>query len=133
MDVISAARQLGEVLQADPAYIRFAKATLDSENNAELQDKIGQFNIKRMNLDNELSKEEKDEEAVKSLNEQLRELYNEIMAHPVMAEYNEARQGVDKILADINSIITMCAQGADPKTCEISNCTGNCSGCSGCH
>ncbi len=133
MDVIKAARQLGEALQADPAYIRFAKATLESENNAELQDKIGQFNIKRMNLDNELSKEEKDETAVKSLNEELRELYNSIMAHPVMAEYNEARQGVDKILADVNSIITMCAQGADPQTCEISNCTGNCSSCSGCH
>ncbi len=133
MDVILAARKLGETLQADPAYIRFAKATLESENNTELQEKIGQFNLKRMNLDNELSKEERDEEAVKTLNEELRELYNGIMAHPVMAEYNEARQEVDKILANVNSIITMCAQGADPMTCEISNCTGNCSSCSGCH
>ena len=39
MDVILVARQLGEALQADPAYIRFAKATLESENNTELQER----------------------------------------------------------------------------------------------
>lgn len=133
MDVISAARQLGEALQADPAYVRFAKAMIDSEKDTDLQDKIGKFNLSRMNLDNELSKEEKDEATVKKMNEELRGLYNEIMEHPTMKEFNEARASVDKILADVNAIISMCAQGADPKTCEISDCTGNCSTCGGCH
>lgn len=133
MDVILAARQLGEALQADPAYVRFAKAMIDSENDTELQDKIGKFNIARMNLDNELSKDEKDEVKVKVMNEELRALYNDIMQNKSMVEYNEARAAVDKILADVNTIISMCAQGADPKTCEISDCTGNCSTCGGCH
>ena len=133
MDVILAARQLGEALQADPAYVRFAKAMIDSEKDTELQDKIGKFNIARMNLDNELSKDEKDDAKVKVMNEELRALYNEIMENKSMVEYNEARAAVDKILADVNTIISMCAQGADPKTCEISDCTGNCSTCGGCH
>lgn len=133
MDVILAARQLGEALQASEEYVRFAKATLSSESDTELQDKIGKFNLSRMNLDNELSKEERNEAAVKELNEQLRALYDEIMEHPTMKEYNEARAAVDKILSDVNAIISMCAQGADPKTCEISDCTGNCSTCGGCH
>lgn len=133
MDVILAARQLGEALQADPAYVRFAKAMIDSEKDTELQDKIGKFNIARMNLDNELSKDEKDEVKVKVMNEELRTLYNDIMQNKSMVEYNEARAAVDKILADVNTIISMCAQGADPKTCEISDCTGNCSTCGGCH
>lgn len=133
MDVILAARQLGEALQADPAYVRFAKAMIDSEKDTDLQDKIGKFNIARMNLDNELSKDEKDEVKVKVMNEELRTLYNEIMESKSMVEYNEARAAVDKILADVNTIISMCAQGADPKTCEISDCTGNCSTCGGCH
>ena len=80
MDVISAARQLGEALQADPAYVRFAKAMIDSEKDTDLQDKIGKFNIARMNLDNELSKDDKDEVKVKTMNEELRALYNDIMA-----------------------------------------------------
>lgn len=133
MDVISAARQLGEALQADPAYVRFAKAMIDSEKDTDLQDKIGKFNIARMNLDNELSKDEKDEVKVKMMNEELRALYNNIMANASMVEFNEARAAVDKILADVNTIISMCAQGADPKTCEISNCTHDCSTCGGCH
>lgn len=132
MDVIKAARQLGAALQADEAYVRFAKATLASDQNKELQDKIGEFNITRMNLDNEISKDDKDDEKIKEMNTRLRAIYDEVMADPAMVEYNEARAGVDKLLADINSIITMCAQGADPETCEISDCTGNCSTCGGC-
>lgn len=133
MDAITQARKLGVAIQADPAYIRFAKAALDSEKNEELQKKIGDFNIKRMNLENATSEEEKDQEKIKELNDQLRALYDEIMANPVMVEFNEARQEVDKLLNDINSIISMSAQGADPETCEISDCTGNCSSCGGCH
>ena len=86
-----------------------------------------------MNLDAAVSAEEKDEAKIKELNEELRKLYDEIMADETMVEFNEARQGVDKLLNDVNAIIAMSAQGADPETCEISDCTGNCSSCSGCH
>ncbi len=135
MDVISQARKLGAALQADPAYVRYAKAIVDNDKNEDLQAAIGEFNVTRMNLDNELSKEEadKDEVAVKMINEKLRGLYENIMKNPAMVEFNEAKADVDKLLADINSIIMMCAQGQDPETCEISDCTGNCSSCGGCH
>lgn len=133
MNAIEAARKLGVAIQADPAYVRFAKAMLDSEKNEELQKKIGDFNIKRMNLDAAVSAEEKDEAKIKELNEELRKLYDDIMADATMVEFNEARQGVDKLLNDVNAIISMSAQGADPETCEISDCTGNCSSCGGCH
>ncbi len=86
-----------------------------------------------MNLDNELSLEEKNEEKIKEMNEKLRALYGEVMAHPAMVAYNEAKQGLDKLLNDVNNIITMCVQGADPATCEPSACTGSCSTCGGCH
>lgn len=134
MDVIMAARELGKALQADERYIRYAKAMLESEKNEALQNKIGEFNLTRMKLDKELQKDEnKDEATVKELNETLRRLYDEVMADPTMAEFNEARAEVDKILNDVNSIITMSAQGADPETCELSACSGDCSTCGGCH
>lgn len=129
-----AARELGKALQADERYIRYAKAMLESEKNEALQNKIGEFNLTRMKLDKELQKDEnKDEATVKELNETLRRLYDEVMADPTMAEFNEARAEVDKILNDVNSIITMSAQGADPETCELSACSGDCSTCGGCH
>ena len=133
MDVMTAVRQLGAAIQEDEAYTRFHKVIKENDENKELQEKIGEFNILRMNLDNELSLEEKNEEKIKEMNEKLRALYGEVMAHPAMVAYNEAKQGLDKLLNDVNNIITMCVQGADPATCEPSACTGSCSTCGGCH
>ncbi len=135
MTTIEAARKLGAALQADEAYVKYAEAIKNNDNNEELQIKISEFNIKRMNLDNEISKEENERDAdkIKALNEELRAIYDEIMAHPAMVAFNEAKAGMDKLLQDINAIIMMCAQGADPETCEVSACTGSCSTCGGCH
>ncbi|MBO5726477.1 MAG: YlbF family regulator [Clostridia bacterium] len=133
MDVMTAVRELGKAIQADEAYARFHQVIKENDENKELQEKIGEFNILRMNLDNELSLEEKDEAKIKEMNEKLRALYGEVMAHPAMVAYNEAKQGLDKLLNDVNNIITMCVQGADPATCEPSACTGSCSTCGGCH
>ena len=135
MTTIEAARKLGAAMQADEAYIRYADAVKKNDENEELQVKISEFNLKRMNLDNELSKDdnEKDSEKIQALNTELRAIYDEIMANPAMVEFNAAKAGMDKLLQDINTIIMMCAQGADPETCEISACTGSCSTCGGCH
>ena len=133
MNVIEAARNLGKILQQDEAYIAYAKALLDSEKDEELQNKIGNFNITKMNLDSELSKDEKDDEKVKELNAALRSAYDEIMSNPKMVAFNEAKGAVDTILSQINTIIMMSVQGADPETCEINACAGDCSSCGGCH
>lgn len=135
MSVIEAARKLGAAIQADEAYIKYNEAVKKNDENEELQVKISEFNIKRMNLDNELAKEdsEKNEEKIKTYNDELRALYDEIIKNPLMVEFNNTKAGMDKLLSDVNSIIMMCAQGQDPETCEVSSCTGNCSGCSGCH
>ncbi len=135
MTTIEAARKLGAAMQADEAYIKYTEAVKSNDENEELQKIISEFNLKRMNLDAEISKDEKEksEEKIKTLNEELRAIYNEIMQNPAMIEFNAAKAGMDKLLQDINSIIMMCAQGADPETCEISACTGSCSTCGGCH
>ncbi len=135
MTTIEAARKLGAAMQADEAYIRYADAVKKNDNDEALQIKISEFNLKRMNLDNEISKNdnEKDEEKIKTLNTELRAIYDDIMASPAMIEFNEAKAGMDKLLQDINAIIMMCAQGQDPETCEPTACTGSCSTCGGCH
>lgn len=135
MTTIEAARKLGAAMQADEAYIRYADAVKKNDENEELQVKISEFNLKRMNLDNEISKDEaeRDSEKITALNAELRAIYDDIMANPAMVEFNNAKAGMDKLLQDINTIIMMCAQGADPETCEISACTGSCSTCGGCH
>ncbi len=134
MDVIEQVRLLGKAIQEDERFIRYAKARLENDNNAELQAAIGQFNITRMELDRELSADEKNEEKVKELNEKLRSAYGEIMASPAMVEYNTAKVELDTLVNQINTVISKSLDGEDPETCETeAGCTGSCSTCGGCH
>ena len=134
MDVISMARELGKAIQQDERFIRYAKARLANDNDADLQAAIGNFNIKRMELEKAASQENKDEEKIKALNEELRKSYGEIMASEVMVEYNTAKALLDQLMNEVNTIITKSLDGEDPATCETdAGCTGSCATCGGCH
>lgn len=136
MNVIELARQLGVALQADERFKTFTVAKENNDNDAELQEKIAQFNDLRRQLNMEMSKDEKDAEAMKSLDGQIKNIYGEIMTRPSMIEYNKAREAMDKLLDSVNFIITMAANGEDPVTCpeeQPHSCSGSCSTCGGCH
>lgn len=136
MNVIELARQLGVALQADERFKTFSAAKENNDNDAELQEKIAQFNDLRRELNIEMSKEEKDAEAMKKLDGQIKNIYGEIMTRPSMIEYNTAREAMDKLLNSVNFIITMAANGEDPMTCpeeQPHSCSGSCSSCGGCH
>lgn len=136
MNVIELARQLGAELQADERYKTFAVAKANNDNDAELQAMIGKFNDLRRELNVEMSKEEKDGEAMTKLDGEIKKLYGDIMTRPSMVEYNSAREALDKLLSSVNFIITMAANGEDPMTCpeeQPHSCSGSCSSCGGCH
>ena len=71
MDVIKEARNLGKAIQSDPRFLRYAKARLANDDNSELQDAIGSFNLVRMELDREANSETKSDDKIKELNEKL--------------------------------------------------------------
>ena len=135
MNVMECTRQLGAAIQEDETYIRYQMARQANDEDEGLQGKIGEFNLLRMSLSNELSKpeEEKSESKIDELNAKLQQMYAEIMQNPNMAAYNAAKEEMDKLLARVNSILGLCVNGEDPATCEPSECTGSCSSCGGCH
>lgn len=135
MTVIEAARILGEAIQNDGRFLRYAKAKLANDKNDNLQELIGRFNVVRMNLDEVMTAEQRDEAKVQELNEQLRSVYTEIMSDGGMVEYNASKVDLDTLLNDVNSIIMQCVDGADPKTVEpeVHSCTSSCESCGGCH
>lgn len=134
MGILEATRELGKEMQKDERFIAFAKAKLANDTDEQLQKDIGEFNIVRMNLENETGKEDVNEDKVKELNEELRAVYTKIMSCKTMIDYNNAKAGLDAMLNDINSVIMQCAMGADPETCEPEHaCSGSCSTCGGCH
>lgn len=134
MDIIEKTRELGKMLQEDERYKAYFAAKEMNDKDEDLQALIGEFNLKRVDLNMEMSKDEKNTEKLKDLDTEIKELYGKIMANPNMLAFNDAKNAMDDILSKINNIITMSANGDDPETCgEESSCGGSCSSCSGCH
>ncbi len=135
MTLLEASRQLGTAIQSDERFIRYAKARLANDNDAELQKAIGEFNLVRMELDRLMGEETHDEEKIRENNEKMREIYTQIMSGSGMVEYNNAKAELDQLLNDVNSVIMQCVDGADPATVEPEqhSCTGSCETCGGCH
>ena len=136
MDIIEAARQLGAVLQQDERYKRYLEARKANDADPELQRLVGEFNLARMQVDNEFQKEEaaRDGEKIKEFNVQIRQLYGKIMCNDTMMEFNKAKADFDAVMQRVNGIIDLSIEGEDPMTCEpASGCTGSCATCGGCH
>lgn len=134
MDIIELTRKLGAQIQKQDAYINFKEARTAADNNAELQEKIGDFNLLKMQLDAEKQKEDADKAKIDSLNEDIVKLYNEISKHETMKAYFAAMNDYKALTDRIMNILYMCQNGEDPETCEPpSSCTGNCSSCGGCN
>ena len=135
MKIIERTRELGELLQADERYKNYHESKIKNDNDTVLQEMIGEFNLKRMNLNSEMSKTDKDTARIERLNDEITSLYGNIMANENMAAFSNAKDAFDTLLNQINTIITASANGENPKTCpaEIESCGGSCSSCSGCH
>ena len=136
MYVIEATRALGKALQEDERYKKFHEASKANDNDTVIQNKIGEFNMLRMQLNQEMQKPDKDADKMTSLDNDIKALYDEIMAMPVMVAYNDAKDELDALLSSVNYIISMAANGEDPMTCPEEpphGCGGSCSTCGGCH
>lgn len=135
MDIIALAREIGKELQKDQRYIDLQVARQNSDEDEKLQELIGEFNLKRMAINNEAQKEDRSEDKLKSLNEEIRHIYAQIMMNPNMTAYNNAKNELDALVQRATAIISMSAEGEDPETCDYdpSSCGGNCASCSGCH
>lgn len=135
MDVIEIARQLGKAIQEDERYSDYVLAKEKNDNDEALQALIGEFNLIRQNLIMEQEKpaEEQNPERMAELNEQLNVAYNAVMTNENMADYTMAKASMDKLMGQVNTILSHALNGDDPMTCATeAACSGSCSTCGGC-
>lgn len=136
MDVLNVARELAKALQESEAYIAMSKAREENDKNLDLQEKISNFNLKKIALNRETAKEDRNSDKISTLDREIREAYQDIMNDPNMKAYSEAKGKVDELMKKIEFVLGMALNGADPETIEVpesTGCTGNCSSCAGCH
>lgn len=137
MDAIKAARELGKAIQNDERYKAYIEAKEANDKDEALQQLIGEFNLKRQNLQLEMNKpdDSRDDEKVQRLNAELQESYAKVMGNANMANFAVMKGAIDQLLQEIQGIISLCCDGEDPDTCQYrpNGCTSDCSTCSGCH
>lgn len=130
MDIIEKARELGQALMEDERCKRLQAAKAANDSDANLQELIGEFNLKKLQMNNEFNKnpEQQSKEKLSALEQELKDVYNKIMATPSMVEFTAAKKDMDELIGHINSIIQMSVSG------EVDgSCSGNCASCGGCH
>ncbi len=134
MTIIEQARALGAAIQADERYVNYNRIAAENDQDPEIQNKIGEFNMKRSRLNEEMRKEDKDADVLTTLDKEIRELYDEIVALPKMVAYYAAKEELDKLVQSVNYIVTGSANGEDPATMPETapSCTGSCATCGGC-
>ncbi len=133
MDIIEQTRELGKLIQQETSYIKLKAAEKDADADQELQNLIQEFNLKRLSINNETQKAEKDQEKIKELNDEMQKVYAEIMSNKNMIDYNNAKQEFDQIITRVMTILQNCAQGEDPETTDYTpSCSGSCATCGGC-
>lgn len=136
MTVEEAVRTLGKSIQADCRYQRYVKAKETNDADEALQQQINAFQLQRMNYHHESQKEAPDADKLKTWETELDSMYNAILAHPGMEEFQAAKLELDAMMQEVDAIISLCLSGEDPENCHpsISGCSGNCASCGGsCH
>lgn len=132
MDVIEKARELGLALIEDERCKRLQAAKAANDNDAQLQELIGEFNLKKIQLNNEFNRdiEQQSKEKLAGVENELKAIYAKIMENPSMVEFTQAKNDMDELIGHINSIIQMSVSG---EVDGEGSCSGDCSGCAGCH
>jgi cell fate (sporulation/competence/biofilm development) regulator YlbF (YheA/YmcA/DUF963 family) len=134
MDAIAIARQLGKAIQEDYRFKTLEAATKMNDECQPLQNDIERFGALRDKINQEISKPDKDSAGVAKMDEEMRELYDKIMATPEMMAYSMAKGEMEAFMEFINQIVSKSAAGEDPEQIEMEDsCAGNCSSCAGCH
>lgn len=84
MDIIDQVRALALELQKDQRYLVLENARRLNDADEELQQQIGEFNLARIDLNNEVSKQEKNAERITELNEKIQSIYTDVMNNESM-------------------------------------------------
>ena len=135
MTVIEMARELGKKIQQEESYILLNTAQRAVEEDDELQEKIAEFNMKRYELTQEITKPERDDKKIEELDKVVHELYDIATNHEKMVAYNNAQDDFNEMFEYVLHIVQMSATGDDPDTIgrpEQGGCSGDCGSCGGC-
>ena len=126
--IIELAHMLGLEIAKSEEMKNLETAKDAFEANAEIQNKMSEYETDRVLLTQEYSKEEADEKLIADLHARIDELANDITTNELYIKFTKAQAEVNALMNEVNEEIKFCITGERP-----SECTHDCSTCKGCH
>ena len=136
MDIIELAKNFGKEIQKTDEYLNLVEAKKNNDNDQELSNLIGEYNLLKFDIGRLLADYQDKQEKIDQKNAGLKEIYDKIMKNSNMIAFNEASDKINNMMNKINKILVAAVNGEDLAfDLEIneSKCGGGgCENCFGC-
>ena len=126
MTIEQLAKALGNAIKSDARMERLNKAREAYEANTELGRLAIEFEIQQRALANEYGKAERDENLINAIQKRAQEIYDTISESAEYKEMLAAEDEMNKLMNEVNTMITTEITGEAPCTHDCSTCGGHC-------
>ena len=128
--VLECARQLGMAIVESDVYKNMQVTEASAMNNEEVSAAMARFIELKQLIGDEMSKEDANPQLLSEYGREMDELQQKLNDMQVVDEMTAARQRFSEMKTQVNKILEFIITGENSTE---GGCSGNCSGCSGCH
>ena len=123
------ARALGEAIVASEEYKNMQLAESEAMNDPAATEAMSRFMELRSMMNAAMSVAEPDADQIARYGQEMDEIQQTLNSMPTIEAMTSSRQAFSQLMNQVNKILEFMITGE----VESSGCSGNCSGCSGCH
>ena len=134
-EVLELAKELGKAIadcEEIKTYKEMEKIYFESED---AQNAMREYEETRAAMTVKAQQTGMTPESMQLFQEEMQKAMDKLMENKTVEAYLDAQSAFNDILTKVNSVIAYCVQGEEQNmaTSSSGSCSGNCSGCAGCH
>ena len=118
---------LAGLIKGDPRYAAVTEAEAAYTGNGEINRLLTEYNVQQAALTETFKDGEGDPQLTEAIRRRLNELYHQVVEHPAYLRYKEASDAYNEFYQAVSAELDFALTG------KRSDCTHDCSTCSGCH
>ena len=125
-NILEKARELGQAIAESEEQQKMQNAEAAVMQDAQASALMREFSDLKAEVQQMLGAESPDEETLQARSDRLQEVQDQLNELPLIQELLETRGAFSQMMSQVNQVIQYMVTG------EVSDCGGDCGGCSGC-